>query len=96
MPAAMETETATGAWHHRQKFVSDEDVIGLNPVRAHQQPPGQALFEFVDPVARRSLSCLRKIALQSQVQARTQLARCLNSLPESLRLYFEAVFPGFV
>ena len=62
--------TATGAQHHRQKFVSYRYVIGLKPVRAHQQPASQTLFEFVDSIACGSLGGLRKITLDGQLHAR--------------------------
>jgi hypothetical protein len=31
--------------HHRQKFVGQRRLVAVNPVIAHQQPPGEPLLD---------------------------------------------------
>ena len=55
------------AQHHGQKFMRYRQMIALHSVVAHQQPPGQTLFEFMYPITRSRLSGLRKHCLNESL-----------------------------
>lgn len=63
------------AQHDRQKLVRQRQVIAIEPVAAHEQPPRQALLDVVAPIRERRMRGLDlkglHVAQQELVQGRT-------------------------
>jgi hypothetical protein len=81
---------ASGTQHLSEEFMSHAKDFGIDAVLAHQQPTRQALFNFMQPVARRNLGYLQSLNEYVAVPDQPQFRRRAQGIDQQRGLHSQA------